>query len=102
MELGDLLQDYLTNDELEAFGVDWDGLRDDTLLLQLCSNYANDGNTSWFGGRGPPPQLHSVNLSLEQVSFLSHQVANMSRNSNTADVIALWMPGCVHYLSPGN
>ncbi|KAE9400002.1 hypothetical protein BT96DRAFT_965476 [Gymnopus androsaceus JB14] len=108
---GDMLQDHLTNDELEAFGVDWDGLQDDTLLRQLRSNYVNDGNTSWFGGRGPPSELNSVAvnapsavLSSEQVNFLNYQVANMSRNSNATNVIALWTHALLvaRQLSPGS
>lgn len=54
----------LTSDaELEAYGVDWEGLHDDTLLESRQDNNPEDeGSTSWIGRIGPPPaeQLNEV------------------------------------------
>ena len=55
--------DALSNDELEVFGVDWEGLEDNTLLESLGTNGGkNEGATSWIGRVGPPENLGGVEL----------------------------------------
>ncbi|KAJ6501015.1 hypothetical protein DFH09DRAFT_1252122 [Mycena vulgaris] len=46
----------LSEEELEVYGIDWAGLRDDTLLAsQRENNPMSEGATSWIGRVGPPP-----------------------------------------------
>lgn len=73
---GDSLEQHLTDEELELFGVDWDAYQEDAVLQQLRSNYANEGTSSWLRRQGPPPDLTEVRvtapsavLSQEQVDF---------------------------------
>ena len=47
----------------EVFGVDWEGLEDNTLLESLGTNGGNnEGATSWIGRVGPPENLGGVEL----------------------------------------
>ncbi|KAJ3762574.1 hypothetical protein EV360DRAFT_92379 [Lentinula raphanica] len=61
---GDSLDQYsMTDAELEVFGVDWEGLGDETLLQSLRRNYAHEqGSNTWLGQLGPPQQLNEVRL----------------------------------------
>ncbi|KAJ3753686.1 hypothetical protein EV360DRAFT_96915 [Lentinula raphanica] len=59
---GSLDEVAMTHEELEVFGVDWEGLRDDALLSLLRRNYSHEGSGSWLGQRGPPPELNRVTL----------------------------------------
>lgn len=55
--------DNLSLDELEVFGVDWEGLEDNTLLESLGTNGGNNEEaTSWIGRVGPPENLGGVEL----------------------------------------
>ncbi|KAE9389912.1 hypothetical protein BT96DRAFT_834264 [Gymnopus androsaceus JB14] len=94
---GDSLEEHLTDEELELFGVDWDAYQEDAVLQQLRSNYANESTSSWLRRRGPPPELNEVLvtapsavLSQEQVDFLDVAVAGIHRSSSTDDVYTLW------------
>jgi hypothetical protein len=55
--------DDVSSEELELYGVDWEGLRDDQLM---DSHFTNDDVshsvewTPWAGRSGPPPQLSNV------------------------------------------
>ncbi|KAF9063660.1 hypothetical protein BDP27DRAFT_1159050, partial [Rhodocollybia butyracea] len=60
---GDSLDEHLTDEELEFFGVDWDAYEEEVILRQLRSNYANEGNSSWLRRRGPPPDLNEIMVS---------------------------------------
>lgn len=51
----------LSDDELEVYGVDWDGLHDDQLLRSLRENNSSrEGSTSWIRRAGPPQHLNEV------------------------------------------
>ncbi|KAF9509588.1 hypothetical protein BS47DRAFT_1272454, partial [Hydnum rufescens UP504] len=53
--------DVLSPEELEVYGVDWEGLRDTSLHdHQIRNNHANEGASSWVGRVGPPPDLSEV------------------------------------------
>ncbi|KAE9384545.1 hypothetical protein BT96DRAFT_842022 [Gymnopus androsaceus JB14] len=99
---GDSLDEHLTDEELELFGVDWDAYYEDAVLRQLRSNYANESASSWLQRQGPPPELNrvvvtapSAVLSQEQVDFLDSVVAEIPRSSSTNDVVTLWTQALV-------
>ncbi|KAK7012914.1 hypothetical protein R3P38DRAFT_3278905 [Favolaschia claudopus] len=56
-------EEPMTNEELEVYGVDWEGLHDESLLeSRQENNTVDEGTTSWIGRIGPPPadQLNEV------------------------------------------
>ncbi|KAJ7178252.1 hypothetical protein C8R46DRAFT_1329376 [Mycena filopes] len=56
-DVGEVMSDA----ELEVYGVDWEGLRDETLLeSRQENNPADEGSTSWIGRSGPPDRLNEV------------------------------------------
>ena len=58
-----LLGEELGNEDIEVYGVDWEGLGDDWLLhLQKENNSADKGSTSWIGQIGPPQNLSEVSV----------------------------------------
>ncbi|KAK7043060.1 hypothetical protein VNI00_008798 [Paramarasmius palmivorus] len=108
---GDALQSLpLDEDELEVFGIDWEGLYDDRLLTSLRQNYAQDGGNSWIGRRGPPPELTEVlcdpppcSLSETQVAELGRYLERLPRSSKREDVVSLWTNAlaCARLMAPG-
>ena len=52
---GDQLPEEVMSDEdIEVYGVNWEGLYDDELLcLQRQNNSPREGSTSWIGQMGP-------------------------------------------------
>ncbi|KAJ7834799.1 hypothetical protein B0H14DRAFT_3087591 [Mycena olivaceomarginata] len=51
-----LPEEELSEEELEVYGIDWSGLRDNDLLAsQRANNSIGEGATSWIGRVGPPP-----------------------------------------------
>ncbi|KAK7016234.1 hypothetical protein VNI00_018935 [Paramarasmius palmivorus] len=95
---GDALQSLPMNEEeLEVFGVDWEGLYDDQLLTSLRQNYTHEGGNSWIGRQGPPPELTEVScdpppcsLSETQVAELGRYLEHLPRSSRRQDVVNLW------------
>ncbi|KAJ3878440.1 hypothetical protein F5051DRAFT_327920 [Lentinula edodes] len=94
----DLGQFAMTDEELEVFGVDWEGLQDETLLRTLRSHYADEGSGSWLGRRGPPPNLNEVAvnppsafLTPEQVASLDQQLQHHIRLPREQEVVQLWI-----------
>jgi hypothetical protein len=97
---GDFLNDLVLGDEeLEVFGVDWEGLHEDTLLRSMRENYAHDGASSWIGRRGPPPTLNEVRVepppvpdTIEGLSaILDQNLSNYARSPEIQDVVPLWI-----------
>lgn len=88
----------MSDEELEVFGVDWEGLQDDTLLRSLRRNYAHeDGSNTWFGRHGPPPNLTEVRvdpplgiLNVEQILALDTALQHIPRGSEHNNIVALW------------
>lgn len=87
----------MSDEELEVFGVDWEGLQDEVLLRSLRKNYSNEGSSSWLGRRGPPPELSEVvvdppsgSLTPDQVVSLDRQLERYVRSPQEADVVPLW------------
>lgn len=56
-------EEELTDEELEVYGVDWEGLDEAQLLLSLRQGApSNEASTSWIGRTGPPENLNEVNV----------------------------------------
>ncbi|KAJ3927263.1 MAG: hypothetical protein NXY57DRAFT_904237, partial [Lentinula lateritia] len=98
----DLDQFTMTDEELEVFGVDWEGLQDETLLRNLRMHYSHEGSGSWLGHRGSPPDLNEVAVSppsalltQEQVIFLNQQLQHHVRLPREQEVIQLWIDALV-------
>ncbi|KAJ3884750.1 hypothetical protein GG344DRAFT_60180 [Lentinula edodes] len=87
----------MTDEELEVFGLDWEGLRDEALLRSLRRNYSNEGSSSWLGQRGPPPELNQVVVNPppdlfmpEQLAHMDEQLQGFARGPQVEDVVHLW------------
>ncbi|KAJ3860488.1 hypothetical protein EV359DRAFT_49016 [Lentinula novae-zelandiae] len=94
----DVRQFAMTDEELEVFGVDWEGLQDEVLLAALRRNYIHEGPGSWLGRRGPPPDLNevivdppSIILTQQQVASLDQQLNNHVRLPWEQEVVRLWI-----------
>ena len=59
---GDQLpEEVITEEEMEVYGVDWEGLNHDRLLQsQRENNHIQEGLSSWIGQTGPPQHLNEV------------------------------------------
>ncbi len=87
----------LTPEELEVYGVDWEGLHDDRLLQSQEENNDGEGFTSWVGRQGPPANLNEVRvdppdnpLSQEQITALLSSVGLLIGQPDDGSVIQLW------------
>ncbi|KDQ48969.1 hypothetical protein JAAARDRAFT_106000, partial [Jaapia argillacea MUCL 33604] len=78
----ELVGEEMDTEELEVYGVDWEGLRDDRLRQsQSANNPSREGWSSWVGRTGPPEQLSSVpveppsgSLTTKGVSLLDQEI----------------------------
>uniref|UniRef100_A0A0W0FYH3 Integrase core domain-containing protein n=1 Tax=Moniliophthora roreri TaxID=221103 RepID=A0A0W0FYH3_MONRR len=72
---GGSLEDHrMLEEELEVFGIDWEGLHDDTLLKQMHSEYVDDGATSWLGRQGPPSNTNGIKVDNPTNPFTEDQM----------------------------
>lgn len=95
----------LSNEELELFGVDWEGLRDDRIRSHhRCNNPTNEGDTSWLGRAGPPEELNEVRVEppvpsgvfeADEVSELNSLVQPWLGTSDEGSVIQAWTTAIV-------
>lgn len=90
----------LSAEKLEVYGVDWEGLQDDTLLHSLHEQGRDEGSSSWIGRVGPPDNLGSVELegpdaplSPAQVQELDAYLAPLMGATQDHEVAALWQHG---------
>lgn len=101
---GDSVDQFsMSDDELEVFGVDWEGLQDETLLRALRRNYANEEGSTWHGRQGPSPVLHEVRvdppsgpLTTTQIRELDTVIQSIPRTSEQGDVMNLWVTALAH------
>jgi hypothetical protein len=95
------VEEAMTEEELEVYGIDWEGLYDDHLLCsQRENNSVAEGWTSWIGHMGPPDHLNEVSvdpppgpLSPHQVDSLNHALQPLverMENPSDGDIIILW------------
>ncbi|KAH8105808.1 hypothetical protein DFH11DRAFT_1518359 [Phellopilus nigrolimitatus] len=91
----------MAQDELEVFGVDWEGLQEERILhSQQANNAPDEAPTSWIGRVGPPEHLNEVPvyspdvpLSNQAVQILDQFLQpGMGRVDNN-DIINLWLHG---------
>lgn len=98
---GDQVPEELSEEELEVYGVDWEGLHDDRLLQsQRSNNTAAEGSSSWIGRVGPPDNLSQVMvdapegpLNDQEIQLLQSMLQGLMGSGEEADVIALWNHG---------
>lgn len=97
-------EDAVAEEELEVFGVDWEGLHDDQLLASLrANNPVNEQATSWLGRTGPPENLSEVsvdppqlNLTLEHMQALEtllHRQLPIPQSVNSQEINSRWVNG---------
>ncbi|KAJ7477489.1 hypothetical protein FB451DRAFT_1032905 [Mycena latifolia] len=92
--------DVLSEEELEVYGIDWAGLRDDVLLASQCANNPMaEGATSWVGRSGPPPLSDLSNVVVEppvglleegEVVSLYNSIIHLLGSAQDDDCIILW------------
>ncbi|KAJ3817199.1 hypothetical protein EV361DRAFT_806431 [Lentinula raphanica] len=91
---GDSLDGFAMSDqELEVFGIDWEGLQDGALLQSLRRNYAHEeGANTWLGRHGPPPTLNEVqvdppsgSMTAEDVQALDILIQSMARDRRDSE-----------------
>ncbi|KAF8134701.1 hypothetical protein K438DRAFT_1911705 [Mycena galopus ATCC 62051] len=72
-------EEDLREDELEVYGIDWQGLCDDNVLhSQAQNNSTTEGSSSWVGLTGPPPDLSQV-IVQPPVGTLTEEATDLSR-----------------------
>jgi hypothetical protein len=78
---GDQLpEEELNEEELEVYGVDWEGLHDDQLLQsQRDNNPQREGWSSWIGRVGPPEELSRVSVEPPSGGLFPHEVELLDR-----------------------
>ncbi|KAF7300300.1 hypothetical protein HMN09_00913200 [Mycena chlorophos] len=97
-------EENLTQEELELHGIDWDGLRDETLLESQQNNNPTDENdSSWVGQVGPPAELSEVIVDPPEGVFTDDEFAELVEmfsphlgSPDPPDVIALWSFALAH------
>ncbi|KAJ7026752.1 hypothetical protein C8F04DRAFT_966135 [Mycena alexandri] len=95
--------DLLSNEELEVYRVDWEGLRDDTLLESRQENNPMDeGSTSWIGRSGPPDRMNEVAVepplgpfSTSEIEIIDSRLAGLRGAVGDAEVAELWTEGLI-------
>ncbi|KAJ7137390.1 hypothetical protein C8R43DRAFT_1097897 [Mycena crocata] len=91
-------EEGLGDSELELYGIDWQGLRDEAVLdSQRQNNSMAEGSTSWVGRVGPPPDLSEVvvqppagTLSEHELLDLNNAFSNLLGSADEDDIISLW------------
>lgn len=92
------LEEALDSEELEVYGVDWEGLHDDRLLRsQRDNNATSEGWSSWVGRVGPPEHLNEVAVEPPQESLVPEVIESLDQviqpwanSPNDEDIITLW------------
>ncbi|KAJ7789361.1 hypothetical protein B0H14DRAFT_3094932 [Mycena olivaceomarginata] len=94
----------LNEEELEVYGIDWQGLRDNGVLQsQAQNNSMGEGSSSWVGRTGPPPDLSQVavqpptgTLTEEEVTELYSSFSHLFGSAEDPDIISLWTQALAH------
>ncbi|KAJ7303558.1 hypothetical protein DFH08DRAFT_918786 [Mycena albidolilacea] len=87
-------EENLIDEELEVYGIDWQGLRDDGVLQsQARNNPRSEGSSSWVGHTGPPPDLSEVIVQPPQGTLTADEIAHFAED---ADIISLWNHALTH------
>lgn len=99
----DILTDTMPEEELEVYGVDWEGLQDEQLIGSIQSNNLRPENSnSWVGQVGPPSNLNTVHLDAPQgpltalqLQTINNAVAAYLGSGDDDGIIMAWMIGLV-------
>ncbi|KAF8174623.1 hypothetical protein K438DRAFT_1609363 [Mycena galopus ATCC 62051] len=91
-------------EELEVYGIDWQGLRDDGVLRSQAQNNSHaEGSSSWVGHTGPPPDLSQVivqppmgTLTDEEVNDLYDTFSHLIGRAEDTHIILLWTQALAH------
>lgn len=94
-------EEELSAEEMEVYGVDWEGLRDDQLLrAQRQNNPADEEGSSWVGRSGPPANLSEVSvepptgdLMQQEIVGLDSAVEHWYQFADDASRMSLWAQG---------
>ncbi|KAJ7895420.1 hypothetical protein B0H13DRAFT_2234561 [Mycena leptocephala] len=77
-------EELLSEEELEVYGIDWSGLRDDDLLAsQRANNPIGEGATSWIGREG-------------QDLYLYNSLVHLLGSAQDNDCINVWTTALAH------
>jgi hypothetical protein len=87
------------DEELEVYGVDWEALREDTLLQSHDNNnHIDDDGSSWIGRRGPPERLNRVDVNPpsgifadEQIGWLDDALVGFLQSGRGQDIAEIWV-----------
>ncbi|KAF8182176.1 hypothetical protein K438DRAFT_1767502 [Mycena galopus ATCC 62051] len=97
-------EEGLSEDKLEVYGIDWQGLCNDNILHSHAQNNSTtEGSSSWVGHTGPPPDLSQVivqppvgTLTEEEVTDLYNSFSHLIGSAEDGDVILLWSQALAH------
>ena len=99
-----LPNEEFTEEELEFYGVDWEGLHDNQLLqAQGQNNPMNKEGSSWVGRSGLPPHLNEVSvepptglLTEHNILALDHAVKQLYQFLDDDSRRNIWAQGLGH------
>ncbi|KAJ7204244.1 hypothetical protein B0H12DRAFT_1035338 [Mycena haematopus] len=93
-------EEGLGEEELEVYGIDWQGLRDDSILQsQARNNDRNEGFSSWLGRTGPPSLNDLSHVDVQpppgtltniEVDDLCSTFAELIGSAADDDIVSLW------------
>ena len=97
-------EENFDEEELEIYGIDWQGLRDDGVLHSQAQNNSHaEGSSSWVGRTGPPPDLGHVTvqppmgtLTEEEVDNLYNAFSHLIGRAEDTNIILLWTQALAH------
>ena len=91
-------EEDLDEEELEVYGIDWRGLREDGVLhSQAQNNPTTEGSSSWIGRTGPPHDLSHVDvqpptgtLTGDEVGDLYNSFSDLIGRPEDENIVLLW------------
>ncbi|KAF8178684.1 hypothetical protein K438DRAFT_1604747, partial [Mycena galopus ATCC 62051] len=96
-------EEDLGKDELEVYGIDWQGLHDNNILRsQAQNNSTTEGSSSWVGHTGPPDLSQVIvqppvgTLTEEEATDLYNSFSHLIGSAEDGDIILLWSQALAH------
>lgn len=94
-------EEELSEQELEVYGVDWEGLREERILQSRDrNNPSNEEASSWVGRVGPPDSLSGVELdapegplSTYELQMFDQVMQHWTADGREVDLVELWKHG---------
>lgn len=97
-------EENLSPDDMEVYGVDWEGLQDDHLLRARSSNNPDSEEaTSWIQG-GPPPRERMNEivvepptelLSVDELDYINRHVPVVIEELSEGEISRMWRAGLI-------